>query len=117
MRSFAREESLFGRRIVHGPMVLAMCFGMRSERDDWKILALLETRRRFLAPVFPGDTVHARHEVTAGAPERDPPGIGSSPSRVEVRNERDEVVQDGVDVLVVADQARPERSASRSRAS
>ena len=100
---FAREESLFGRRIVHGPMVLAMCFGMRSERDEWKILALLETRRRFLAPVFPGDTVHACHEVTQVRPSGSRPGIGIVTVAVEVRNERDEVVQDGVDVLVVAD--------------
>ena len=100
---FAREESLFGRRIVHGPMVLAMCFGMRSERDDWKILALLETRRRFLAPVFPGDTVHARYEVTEVRPSESRPGTGVVTVAVEVRNERDEVVQEGVDVLVVAD--------------
>ena len=101
---FAREESLFGRRIVHGPMVLAMCFGMRSERDEWKVLALLETRRRFLAPVFPGDTVHARYEVTAVRASESRPGTGVVTVAVEVRNERDEVVQDGVDVLVVADQ-------------
>ncbi len=100
---FAREESLFGRRIVHGPMVLAMCFGMRSERDDWKILALLETRRRFLAPVFPGDTVHARYEVTEVRASESRPGTGIVTVAVSVLNDRDEAVQEGVDVLVVAD--------------
>ena len=100
---FAREESLFGRRVVHGPMVLAMCFGMRSERDEWKILALLETRRRFLAPVFPGDTVHARFEVTDVRASESRPGTGVVSVAVEVVNERGEVVQEGVDVLVVAD--------------
>jgi len=100
---FAREEGLFGRRVVHGPMLLAMCFGMRSERDEWKILALLETRRRFLAPVFPGDTVHARFEVTEVRVSESRPATGIVTVAVEVVGERDEVVQEGVDVLVVAD--------------
>src|SRR4030081_3033139 len=59
---FAREQSPFGGRIAHGPLVLSMSYGMRSPRDDWKILALASCERRFRAPVYPGDTVWGEDE-------------------------------------------------------
>lgn len=101
---FAREQTPFGRRIVHGPLVLGVSFGLRSVRDDWKILALVECNRRFRAPVFPGDTVHGRYAVEEVRASRSRPGTGLVTLAVEIVNERGEVVQEGTDVLMVADQ-------------
>ena len=100
---YARDEAPFGRRIVHGPMVLGTSFGLRSVRDRWKILALLECRRRFLAPVFPGDTIQGHYTVEEARPSASRPGSGVVTLAVRIVNERDEVVQEGTDVLMVAD--------------
>jgi acyl dehydratase len=104
---FARDETPFGRRIAHGPLILGLSFGLRSVRDDWKILALLECQRRFAAPVFPGDTVHGRYAVEAVRASSSRPGSGIVTLAVEIVNERDEVVQEGTDVLMVADGEEP----------
>ena len=99
---FAREESLFGTRIVHGPLILGLSFGLRSVRDDWKVLALLECRRRFVAAVFPGDTVHGRYTVEAVRASASRPTSGLVTLAVQIVNQREEPVQDGIDVLLVA---------------
>jgi 3-hydroxybutyryl-CoA dehydratase len=84
-----------------------MCFGLRSARDDWKILALVECRRRFVAPVFPGDTVHCRHTVEALRASESRPGTGLVTVAVEVVNQHDAVVQEGTDVLLLARDQTP----------
>jgi len=65
---FAREETPFGGRIAHGPLVLGISYGLRSVRDDWKILALASCERSFRAPVFPGDTVWGSTRCSTAAP-------------------------------------------------
>jgi acyl dehydratase len=104
---FAREEGLFGARIVHGPLLLAMCFGLPSARDDWKILALLDCRRRFVAPVFPGDTVHCRYTVEAVRASESRPQTGLVTVAVEVLKGREEIVAEGTDVLLLAREQAP----------
>jgi acyl dehydratase len=104
---FARDEGLFGARVVHGPLLLAMCFGLRSARNDWKILALVECRRRFVAPVFPGDTVHCRYTVEAVRASESRPGTGLVTVAVEVLKEPEELVQDGIDVVIVGGAGAP----------
>jgi 3-hydroxybutyryl-CoA dehydratase len=105
--TFAREDGLYGARIVHGPLVLAMCFGLRSVRDDWKVLALIECSRRFVAPVFAGDTVQARYTVEAVRESESRPTAGYVTVAVSVVNQRDEVVQEGTEVLMVANETPP----------
>src|SRR5258707_2535002 len=102
---FAREETPFGRRIAHGPLVLSMSYGLPSVRDGWKILALAECQRRFRAPEYPGDTVWAVYEVIESRASRSRPGVGFVTLAVEVHSDRGEVVQDGRDVLMVASRA------------
>jgi 3-hydroxybutyryl-CoA dehydratase len=100
---YARDETPFGRRITHGAMILGTSFGLRSVRDRWKILALLECRRRFLAPVFPGDTIQGHFTVEEARPSVSRTGSGVVTLAVRIVNDRDEVVQEGTDVLMVAD--------------
>jgi acyl dehydratase len=105
--TFAREDGPYGARVVHGPLVLAMCFGLRSVRDDWKVLALVECSRRFVAPVFAGDTLQARYTVEAVRESASRPTTGFVTVAVSVLNQRDEVVQEGADVLMVANEQPP----------
>ena len=104
---FAREESPFGTRIVHGPLILGISFGLRSVRDNWRVLALVECRRRFLAPVFPGDTVHGRYTVEAVRESASRPTAGFVTLALQILNQNDEVVQEGTDVLMVATERPP----------
>ncbi len=106
---FAREETPFGRRIAHGPLVLSMSYGLASVRDSWQILALAECQRRFRAPVFPGDTVWGEYEVVDRRESRSRPGIGFVTLAVQIRNDRGEVVQEGTDVLMIGAAKPPDR--------
>jgi 3-hydroxybutyryl-CoA dehydratase len=111
---FAREETPFGGRIAHGPLVLSMSYGMASVRDGWKILALAECRRRFRSPVYPGDTVWAVFEVLETRASRSRPGVGFVTLAVQIHSDRGEIVQDGQDVLMVASRAGAAQAESRT---
>jgi acyl dehydratase len=102
---FAREETPFGGRIAHGPLVLSMSYGLRSVRDDWKILALAGCERRFRAPVFPGDTVWGEYEVLESRASGSRQGVGFVTLGVRIVSDRGDVVQEGKDVLMVASRA------------
>ena len=99
---FAREQTQFGARIAHGPLVLSISYGLRSVRDEWKILALASCERRFRAPVFPGDTVWGSYEVLEARASRSRPEVGFVTLDVTIHSDRGEVVQEGRDVLMVA---------------
>jgi 3-hydroxybutyryl-CoA dehydratase len=102
---FAREQTPFGGRIAHGPLVLGISYGLRSVRDDWKILALASCERSFRAPVFPGDTVWGVYEVLDSKASRSRPGVGFVTLGVRILSDRDQVVQEGRDVLMLASRA------------
>lgn len=106
---FARE-TIFGRRVAHGMLTASIVSGLRSLFDDIEQLAFLETSRRFLAPVFPGDTIRARFRVEAARLSAKRPGEGVVTFRVATLNQRDEVVQEGIDVVLVAARS-PDRAA------
>jgi 3-hydroxybutyryl-CoA dehydratase len=99
---FAREQTPFGTRIAHGPLVLGISYGLSSPRERWKILALAGCERRFRAPVFPGDTVWGVYEVLELRASRSRPGTGFVTLAVEIHSDRGEVVQDGRDTLMMA---------------
>lgn len=99
---FAREHTPFGTRIAHGPLVLSVSYGLRSVRDDWRILALASCERRFRAPVFPGDTVWGEYEVLERRASASRPELGFVTLGVSIHSDRGDVVQDGRDVVMVA---------------
>lgn len=108
---FAREHSPFGRRIAHGPLVHGIGYGLASVRDDWQIVALAECHRRFLAPVYPGDTVWGEYEVLSVRASRSRLLTGFVTLAVKMRSDRSEAVQEGNDVLMVA--RRPDTVGAR----
>ncbi len=92
----------FGQRVAHGLLVLSMVTGLRQRATpEAAVLALLEVRSwRFLKPVFLGDTIRARTRLAEKRATRDP-RRGVVVHRVEVVNQREEVVQSGELVLLV----------------
>ena len=100
---WVREHTPFQGRIAHGLLVLSITSGLRTPGlDELEIVAYLEVSRRMSAPTYAGDTIHARWTVAEVRPSRSRPGTGVVRVDVEVRNQRDEVVQTGTDVYMVA---------------
>lgn len=62
---FARN-SFYGQRIAHGLLIQAMATGLATQTGllDGKILAFRELSCKFSRPVFIGDTIHVKMNVT-----------------------------------------------------
>jgi acyl dehydratase len=97
---YARAAGFAGR-IAHGLLVLSIESGLSSEADDWAMGTYLEESRRFVEPVLPGDEVHSVSEVTGVRRSASKPDRGIVTLHVETRNQRDEVVLEGTDVIMV----------------
>lgn len=93
------KGSQYGRPIAHG--LLGVIMYMHSELDDWALVAYAGMDRQFRAPIFAGDTLHFEYEVLEKRESRSKPDRGVITVAVRLINHRDEVVQDGRDVLVV----------------
>jgi acyl dehydratase len=70
------RASPFGRRVAHGLLVTSIASGLftrtaLSQELQPRLVALVGLTTRFLAPVFPGDTVHVEATVTGLRPTRD----------------------------------------------
>lgn len=98
---FVLQETPFRARIAHGLLGLSISSGLRSDLDDWKVLAYLEVQRRFVAPIYAGDTIHARWTVESLRRSRSRPDAGVVTLSVEVRNQEGETLQKGKDVVLV----------------
>lgn len=86
----------YPQRIAHGLLVHAVGEGLRcAELDNWKILAFLETQRRMLLPVFPGDRIQQSYKVVSKKPTSKDPSRGVVELSVTITNQRGEVVQSG----------------------
>jgi acyl dehydratase len=84
----------FGARIAHGPLTQSIAIGLIGMTGYYGdgIVALLELRRlRALAPVFAGDTIRVRAEVT-GHDEGDSPRYGQLTVTYHVLNQKEEEV-------------------------
>lgn len=90
------RETPFGGRIAHGVLGVAIATGLLSQAGltAGTLIALLELRWTFRAPIRPGDTVRARVRVADRRPASRP-DRGLVRFAVELRNQRDELVQEG----------------------
>lgn len=100
------RNSIFGTRVAHGPLVASIATGLMTQLGwiDGTTLGLLDMAWKFGAPVRLGDTIHAMVTPREARPSK-APGRGVLTLGVEVRNQRDEVVQSGSVVLLM--QRRP----------
>ena len=99
------EGSPYDAPIAHGLLVTSISSGQPTSADGWALGIYLEATRRFVAPVFAGDAIRTVSTVTEVRRSRSKPDRGVVTMQVQVRNQRDEVVQTGTDVVLVG--ARP----------
>jgi acyl dehydratase len=95
--------SIYGERIAHGALVLALVTGLRQRTGlfEGTLMGFLEIRNwRFAAPVRIGDTIRAVNEVTE-LRETSKPDRGIMAQRVDVLDQHDAVVQTGEFVLML----------------
>lgn len=97
---FARSTP-FGQRIAHGTLVFSVGVGLTAGEINPAAFSYGYDRLRFIKPVFIGDTLRSR--VTIAAKEEDPkrPGLGRVVEKVEVLNQRGEVVLACEHILLV----------------
>jgi acyl dehydratase len=90
------KRTPFGTRILHGPAVFAIATGLefRLGLKEGTAIAFLGMTWDLKAPVKIGDTIHVYQRVDAVRPTKNP-SRGIVNFWVEVRNQRDEVCQQG----------------------
>ncbi|MGZ4109406.1 MAG: MaoC family dehydratase [Actinomycetota bacterium] len=106
----AARAAGFRERIAHGLLVLSIASGMPTEADGWALNAYLEESRRFVAPVYPGDTIHTVTRVTEVRRSRSRPHRGIVTTTVDVLNQHGDIVQTGTDVVMVAARSNGEET-------
>lgn len=97
------RTTIFGGRIAHGPLVYAIAAGLLFQLhlyDDTLIAFLGFESLKFTKPVKPGDTIRARIKVLEKR-ETSNPDRGVMKRRLEVLNQRGEVVQDGIQAFLL----------------
>ena len=97
------RNTQFGTRIAHGPLVYSIATGLLFQLhlyDDTLIAFLGFDSLKFTKPVKIGDTVRARIEVLEKR-ETSKPDRGVMKRLLQVINQRDDVVQEGVQVFLL----------------
>ena len=95
------EASPYDAPIAHGLLVASISSGQPTAADDWALGVYLEESRRFVAPVYAGDAIRTISIVTNVRRSRSKPDRGVITLDVRVLNQRDELVQEGVDTVLV----------------
>ncbi|KUM27027.1 hypothetical protein AU467_18815 [Mesorhizobium loti] len=96
------------QRIAHGMLVASIVTGLRSRLDDYAMIGFMETQRRFVAPVFPGDTITVTYEVVEARRSKSRPNTGVVTLAVTVTKQTGETVQLGRDTLLLESNTRGE---------
>ena len=98
---FASQTPMKGR-IAHGMLGVAIATGLANQTRTMEgtTLALMSQTLNYKAPIFPGDTVTLRLTV-AGTKMSSKGGRGVVRLKMDLFNQRDEVVTDGEWVLLM----------------
>ncbi len=90
------KETIFGRRITHGPLGLVIAMGLAGRQGymEGTAQAFLSLEWKFKAPIFVGDTVRAQADVVNTRALKSLGG-GVVVFKVLVLNQEDKVVQEG----------------------
>jgi acyl dehydratase len=101
------KTSIFGERIAHGLLGLAIQSGLFSRATRaYATVAFAGLRWKFKGPIKIGDTVRLRARVSAKQ-DGDKPDRGLITVQRTLLNQRDEVVQEGETDLLVEKRGRP----------
>ncbi|KUO79148.1 MAG: MaoC family dehydratase N-terminal domain-containing protein [Vulcanisaeta sp.] len=85
------KNTIFEGRVAHGLLTLSLATGLFAPLVAGTTIALLEVNVKFLKPVKIGDTIYVDTEVVDKKPSNKYNG-GVITFRLEVKNQRDEVV-------------------------
>lgn len=98
---YARQTQ-FGRRVAHGLMGLAIADGLKH-RSTFQVeaIASLHWSWDFTGPIYIGDTIRARLQVTDKRASKSRADRGVVAVDFKVLNQRDEVVQKGTNKMMV----------------
>lgn len=103
---WVRKNTKYPTRIAHGLLVQSIGEGLSCPPlADWKILAFLETQRRMLLPVLPGDRICQNYVVKSKRPSSKDPARGVVEVEVSITNQKGEVVQDGYNRYLIGGDA------------
>jgi len=92
----------FGQRIAHGTLIMSMAVGMTAGDINPRATSYGYDRVRFVRPVFIGDTIAVRAEITAIRDhKRRPDQLGQVDETVTVTNQHGAVVLSLVHLYVV----------------
>jgi len=94
-------RTMYGKRIAHGLLGVAIHTGLASSLTEQSILALLELRWQFKLPLYIGDTIHVE-QVVKEMREDEQKDRGILTIEKELINQRSEVVQRGTTTVLVA---------------
>ena len=97
------KKTQFGTRIAHGPLIYSIPAGLLFQLhlyDDTLIAFLGFDSLKFTKPVKIGDTIHVRIEVLEKR-ETSKPDRGVMKRLLQVLNQNDEVVQEGVQAFLL----------------
>lgn len=100
-------KSPIGQRIAHGALGLSVATGLSASLgylDGTAVAALGIDEWKFLRPIFFGDTIRLRATVVSARPTSKP-DRGILIRRMELLNQRDEVVQEGLMTTMVLTRA------------
>lgn len=109
---WCRTQSPMGQRIAHGALIFSIMTGLSARGGfmDGTAIAFLGFKDwKFLKPVCIGDTIHLRATIVDNRVSKSKPDRGVLQRRVEVVNQRGEVVQSGLMKTML--KAKPERPA------
>ena len=99
-----------GQRVAHGTLILSMAVGMLAGEINDKAMSYGYDRVRFIRPVHTGDTITSRSEITALRDHaKHPEAFGLAEEKVEVVNQRGEIVIAFVHLYLVNRQPRSEK--------
>jgi acyl dehydratase len=94
-------SSMYGTRIAHGLLGVAIHTGLASRLTEQSILALLELTWEFRLPLFIGDTIHVEQVVREMREDKEK-DRGILTFEKEIINQRGEVVQAGTTTVLLA---------------
>lgn len=97
------QDSFFKKQVVPGGLTFIIGNGLDCQTlwVDGSYIGLLDQQMRFSAPVFVGDTIYLTMTPTAKRLSRKP-GRGIITYQIQILNQKDEVVMDGVWVILMA---------------
>jgi acyl dehydratase len=101
---YAREHSPYRTRIAHGMLGMAMVEGLKKRIPafaETRYVASLEYTWKFLGAIRIGDSVHVRIRIAELRESRSKPDRAVIREAVEMRNQRGEVVGEGLNALMI----------------